>query len=142
MYGSVDQVAAALDRQQWDPAEDEPSTADVTAALESWSQVLDGEIGHIVSVPVSASTSPNLHAICARVTALRVEAEVWERGIGGEVGARMAESRRRQAQMLISGIQKGAIADGTPLGGRSPESAGAPVGSASPAPTFTMGQKF
>ncbi len=142
MYGSLEQVAAALDRQQWDPAEDEPSAADVTAALESWSQVLDGEIGHIVSVPVSAAVSANLHAICSRVTALRVEAEVWERGIGGETGARMAESRRRQATQLITNVQKGAIADGVPLGGRSPESAGAPVGSTSPEPTFTMGQKF
>lgn len=142
MYGTVADVAAAFDAAQWDPATHTPGTVTVTGWLTEWSGVLDGEIGHVVSVPVAADTSPNLYAVCEMITVLRVRAQVQEALLPSDAGMRQAETWRREAARLAAGIAAGKTADGSALGGRTPEAAGAPAASSFGTAFFTREQKL
>lgn len=127
MYGTVAEVSAAFDADQWDPATDAPETATVTDWLTAMSTQLDGEIGHVVTCPVDSGDSPNLYEVCSRITVLRVQARVAETAIGGAEGREMAKAFRAEAMDLVKGIQRGATGDGTALSDR-PENPGAPTG--------------
>lgn len=131
MYGSLAKVQAELNADQWDPARHTPSAADVEAMLAEWSLTLDGEIDHVVETPVTAD-SPKLLAVLTRITILRVAAVVYDRlnPAGGQeiMGTRQSHVWREQAAELVTGILKGATADGLARGGRTPDATGAPVG--------------
>lgn len=141
VYGAVTNIASRFDAVQWNPATHTPSTATVTEWLTYLSTVLDGEIGHVVSVPVSGTTSPNLYAVCGLVCELRAAAQVCELLRPDEPGQLQAKTWRGEANDLVKRIAAGATADGVALGGRSPEAAGSPAGDFGTA-TFTTGQKF
>ncbi len=143
MYGTVAEVQRGFPSQQWDPATGEPDTAAVTAWLATWSDTLDGEIGHLVQVPVSPSASPSLEAVCAKVTTLRAAAEVYDflnRPADTQASdVRLSETWRKQAATLVKGIQGGAVADGIKLDG---VDAGGPLGDTSGSPSFSLGMQF
>jgi len=145
MYGTVAKVSAAFDSDQWDPSTDDPDTDTVTAWLDEASDVIDGEIAHVVTTPVDADDSPQLAAVLDQVAALRVRAQVEEMVYRGEDSER-AKGWKAEANRLIKGIQGGAIADGASLGGRTPDHTGAPVGDFGAATghtsQFGIGQKF
>ncbi len=128
MYGTVADVQAAFDANQWDPSSDVPNTATVTAWLTEQSAVLDGEIEHVVTVPVASATSPNLYAVVERIVVLRVQAEVFD-GVyppGAEqAAARRSTVMRSEANRLADGIKRGGTADGVSKGGRTPDAPGA-----------------
>jgi len=108
-----------------------PNTATVTDWLTTYSLQLDGEIGHVVSVPVSEADSPNLHTVCTRIVLLRTQADVYDQvyaaGAGEAVTSRRSNVMRGQASDLVKAIQRGATGDGTSLSDR-PENPGAPEG--------------
>jgi len=142
MYGTVASVAEAFDPQQWDPTRHEPDTATVTSWLERWSDVLDGEIGHIVETPVDSVASPKLTAILERITCLRAQADVAEHR-HGQAGTEKATAWRNEAHRLVQGIRSGGKADGSSLGGRTPDDPGAvDYDFGSGANVFSRDQKF
>lgn len=132
MYGSLRGVQDELVSDQWDPTRHTPSGADVEAMLTTRSEILDGEIDHVVVTPIDPLASPKLAAVVARIVCLRVAAVVYDRlnPAGGQeiMGTRQSRVMREEADGLRDGILKGAVADGRLKGGRTPDAMGAPVG--------------
>jgi hypothetical protein len=146
MYGTVADVQAGFEASQWDPATDAPDTATVTAWLTDQSTVLDGEIGHVVDVPVGSGASPNLYAVVEKIVVARVQADVYDQLYPPDstpAAARRSSIWRAEANRLCDGIKRGATADGVSLGGRTPEAPGAPVYDfGDGANVFSRDQKF
>ena len=146
-YATVEDITQAFDPDQWDGTV-APDSDTVTAWLETESGVLDGRIAHVVEVPVDLSDSPHLYEVCTEIVAMRVRARVFDQlyppspSIQASSG-RQSDVWRKDAETLVKGIQGGATADGTALGGRSPEAPGGPVGDdESGDPPFTMRQEW
>jgi hypothetical protein len=142
MYASVEQVASVFDSGQWDPATGRPDTATVGAWLQAESDLLDGQIAHVVATPVDEATTPKLYAVVAEVVALRVRARVREQLWPTDDSLTVAKGWRDDAARLVKGIQGGAVADGAVQGGRTGDAVGSPSGYFGDGPTMTMGQQF
>lgn len=145
-YGTVAAVTAAFDPTQWDPSTSLPNTATVTEALTRHSAVLEGRIGHVVTVPVNPSASPRLTAICDLVVVLRTRADVYDTlyppAPSEEAKTRQSTVWRAEAEDLVKSILAGGVADGTLLGSGRPQAPGAPIGNFPGSPAFSRDQRF
>lgn len=144
-YAELTDITIAFATDQWDPTADgfEPSSAQVAAMLASESSVLDGELAALVTVPVTTGDSPNLHAICRQIVALRVRADVYDT-LYKPLPPERADTRqsavwRGRAESMLKRILAGVTADGLSLGKSGSESPGAAVGSFGASPWTTGG---
>lgn len=142
-YAAVADVAALEDSALWDPAVGTPSSADVTGWLTTESTVLDGQIGHMVEVPVVLADSPNFYSVLAEIVIKRVYARVTTVRYGSDAAMReTARDLRKEADAMLAHILKGATGDGVALTSGRPESPGVPIGNFGTTPTTDLGHKL
>lgn len=146
-YATVEDITIAFAAQQWDPTQtgSEPTADALAALLTMQTDVLDGELATVVTVPVLVDASPHFYGLARQIVALRVRADVYDVLYKPKPSepyqTRQSTVWRAQADGMVKRILDGHIADGTALGVGTPAAAGAPAGNFGSAP-FSMGERW